>query len=86
MERRMTWHNATSEDFPYLDALNCWLGYVAKQQISTIVLDKDSDGNLLWSVSVMVSEGPGFQDLVDVGSFSSLVAAPAATEQHLQQK
>lgn len=34
----------------------------------------------------MVSEGPGFQDLVDVGSFSSLVAAPAATEQHLQQK
>lgn len=48
MERRMTWHNATSEDFPYLDALNCWLGYVAKQQISTIVLDKDSDGNLLW--------------------------------------
>jgi hypothetical protein len=84
MTGRLTWRNATSEDYPYLDGLDCWLGYLADQQVSTVVLQRDSDGNLLWQVSVMVPGGPGFQDLLDVGSFGSLVTAQAAAEQHLR--
>ncbi len=103
MTGRLTWLNATSENFPCLDALDCWLGifhqevpsgmleqdsnlpldYLADQQVATAVLERDSDGNLQWQVSVVVAGGPGAQDLVDLGSFSSLVAAQAAAEQHL---
>jgi hypothetical protein len=63
---RLTWLHATSEDFPYLHALDCWLGYLADQQVSTVILEKDSDGNLRWHVSVAVAggsepqNGPGF--------------------------
>jgi hypothetical protein len=85
MTGRLTWLNATSQDFPYLDALDCWLGFVADQQVSTVVLENGSDGNLLWQVSVLIAGGPGSQDLVDLGSFSSLAAAQAAAEQNLQQ-
>jgi hypothetical protein len=55
------------------------------QQGSTVVLEKDPDGNQLWQVSMLAAGGPGSQDLVDLGSFPSLVTAQAAAEHRLSR-
>ena len=80
---QLTWVNTMSEDFFYLDALDCWLGYQAEQQVAAVTLIKDSDGSFSWLVWASGGTLGVFESQVDLGSFPTLIAAQEAAEQHL---
>ena len=81
MSRQWIWSNTSSEAFPYLDALDRWIGTLRAEESATVLLQQGSDGNFVWRASVTRQSISGSSDLVDLGFFSSLRDAQAAAEQ-----